>query len=279
MTKIEITPNHYDVKPSGHYVYIHYRLSNMTVMYVGKGVGVRGFSHYGRNKYWNNVAIKHGVFVEIAQDGLSHENAMLLEMWLIAKFKYYGLSLCNLTDGGDGATGYVQSEETKELRASKMRGENHPFYGKTFSDDHIRKLSESHIGKFSGHDSPTAILDLVTFRHISGETFTGTRTEFKLKHGISSGGVARIINKSRKHEKGWYVSDYEIDSDIVLSRGLNSKRSDKNVYHLINDNGCIEFGTRIELVNRLGLSQSHLGSVVRGQRESHKGWRIIIVNN
>lgn len=86
-------------------------------MYVGKGVDRRGFSAAGRNRRWRHTAAKHGVRVEIADYGLSTEDAYLLEMWLIAKLRHEGFELCNMTDGGDGRIGF-ESEKRKEVFCS-----------------------------------------------------------------------------------------------------------------------------------------------------------------
>lgn len=117
MSKIHIEPDWASVKPAGEYVYIHYRLDSGIPMYVGKGVGRRGFSRAGRNKRWRYTAAKHGVRVEIADDGLTTDGAYLLEMWLIAKFRHEGFDLCNMTDGGEGRAGF-ESEKRREVFCS-----------------------------------------------------------------------------------------------------------------------------------------------------------------
>lgn len=116
MTKIHIEPKWADVKPSGEYVYIHYKLDDGLPFYVGKGSGRRGFSA-SRTAFWKYRAAKHGVRVEVCQDGLSTDEAYLLEMWLIAKLRHEGYDLCNLTDGGEGRSGF-DSEKRREVFCS-----------------------------------------------------------------------------------------------------------------------------------------------------------------
>lgn len=116
MSKIHIEPKWSDVKPSGEYVYIHYKLDDGLPFYVGKGVGGRGFSA-SRTAFWKYRAAKHGVRVEICQDGLSTDEAYLLEMWLIAKLRHEGYDLCNMTDGGEGRSGF-ESEKRREVFCS-----------------------------------------------------------------------------------------------------------------------------------------------------------------
>lgn len=116
MTKIQITPKWAEVKPSGVYVYIHYKIDDGMPFYVGKGVGQRGFSQY-RTSFWKYRAAKHGVRVEICQENMTTYDAYTLEMWLIAKLRHEGHDLCNMTDGGEGRYGF-ESERRKQVFCS-----------------------------------------------------------------------------------------------------------------------------------------------------------------
>lgn len=120
MTKVRVHPEYRDVKPSGFYVYIHRRASNNNPFYIGNGKGRRGWAATkgsDRTTRWIRTAIKNGVIIEIAQDSMLEEDAFLLEMWLIAKFRNNGHDLCNLTDGGEGASGLKKTEEDRLSRA------------------------------------------------------------------------------------------------------------------------------------------------------------------
>ena len=55
--------------------------------------------------------------------------------------------LHNRTDGGDGVSGYIPSEETRKKISVATKGKNHPMYGKTLSDETKRKISEKTRGK------------------------------------------------------------------------------------------------------------------------------------
>ena len=109
MSKIQIAPSYAEVKPQGFYVYIHRRATDGSVFYVGKGSLRRAWdrSKKSRSVLWINCALKNGVNVEICQDNLIEQDAFLLEMWMVAKFRDSGVGIYNLTDGGDGATGYI----------------------------------------------------------------------------------------------------------------------------------------------------------------------------
>lgn len=57
----------------------------------------------------------------------------------------------NLTDGGDGSSGYIHSEESKlilsQIRKDKYSGVNHPRYGVLLSDETKEKIRKSLTGR------------------------------------------------------------------------------------------------------------------------------------
>ena len=107
MTKIQISPKWSEVKPEGYYVYLHRRATDGSVFYVGKGSCQRAWDvRRGYNAYWYGTAVKYGIIVEICQDGMSEDEAFLLEMWLIAKMRHIGERISNLSCGGEGSGRY-----------------------------------------------------------------------------------------------------------------------------------------------------------------------------
>ena len=112
MTKIQITPKYSEVKPRGSYVYLHRKASDGSVFYVGKGRRDRGWQASKacqRSNWWLGVARKYGVIVEIFKDNMSDPCALTLEKILISKHRSNGCALVNISDGGDGASGYSRA--------------------------------------------------------------------------------------------------------------------------------------------------------------------------
>lgn len=108
-----------------YYVYIHKRLSDGSVFYVGKGgdgTGKRARSSSGRSEWWRMVSAKHGFEALITFNSESHDDCILLEMWLIAKFKNDGLALVNMTEGGEGQLGYSPSQEVRARASKRLKG-------------------------------------------------------------------------------------------------------------------------------------------------------------
>ncbi|WP_165899759.1 NUMOD3 domain-containing DNA-binding protein [Borborobacter arsenicus] len=102
--------------------------------YVGKGAGERDTSERGRNPIFKRIVAKirrngSEPFVARWQDGLCEEDAFRLEVAYIGllgrRDKGTGI-LANLTDGGDGPSGAVISDETRAKLSEARRGKNNP---------------------------------------------------------------------------------------------------------------------------------------------------------
>lgn len=112
-----------------HYVYVHYRESDETPFYVGKGT-INSKQIYKRalaphkNEHWLNIVNKHGAFAQIV---MSCKTDLEAQFWEKEIIKEIGrVNLANMTDGGDGHCGIAISDETRKKRsiaASKPRSE------------------------------------------------------------------------------------------------------------------------------------------------------------
>ena len=108
-------------------VYIHRRLTDSVIFYVGMGDKDRPNTFKNRNKHWHNTVNKHGRSVEVLFKNLTKEDAIELEIFLISLIGRKDLNkgtLINKTDGGEGALGVIMSEETKQ-KMRKPKSEEH----------------------------------------------------------------------------------------------------------------------------------------------------------
>jgi hypothetical protein len=156
--------------------------------YIGKGKGVRAYvKRYGngrarRPKNLNNIII--------LKQNITEEEAFKHEKYMIAIFgrKDIGTGILhNRTDGGEGTSGRILTEEhkrklsesligikrddeTKEKLSNLKSGKNHHFYGKTLSEKHKRNLSESHKGKTYSEETKRKISEAHKGKILSEET-------------------------------------------------------------------------------------------------------------
>jgi hypothetical protein len=142
------------------YVYEHIRKDTGAVFYVGKGHGSRHCSKRNRNQYWHNVVNKaNGFDFRIVYEDQSEELILLAEIEKINQLRMLGVTLVNLTDGGEGITGLKHSEESKRLMSQKLKGKSHKHKpeaiekirqantGVVFSDERKEKLRKKALGR------------------------------------------------------------------------------------------------------------------------------------
>ncbi len=100
--------------------------TNGEIIYIGYGSVDRPYDFYNRGDWWKSIHNKHGIVVTILEKNLSSQRAKELEILMIA---FYGRQkpnpnnpnygcLINLTDGGDGGTGRVWTDEEREYHRS-----------------------------------------------------------------------------------------------------------------------------------------------------------------
>ena len=136
--------------------------------YIGKGRGKRMYKHEKlalinnhKNKYLQRKILKilkegNTIYYHKFNDNVSEEDALFCEETAIATFKGVGVKLCNLTEGGEGAS---LSEETKrKIGISNIGKHNAPksletrrqlslsHIGKSFSEETKKRMSESRTG-------------------------------------------------------------------------------------------------------------------------------------
>lgn len=120
------------------YVYAHTKATDGSYFYIGKGHGKRAYDKRSRNQYWHNTVAKYGYNVTILADNLSEDKAFELEQFIIEEIGRD--NLCNMTDGGEGASGAIRSEETRAKMSAANKGKN---LGRIRSKEHKQKLSAS----------------------------------------------------------------------------------------------------------------------------------------
>jgi hypothetical protein len=134
------------------YVYAHSaKNNNDRIFYIGKGKGNRLNSKHGRNQYWKRIVAKYGYEAYKLEENLTEEQAFIAEKQYIVLLKGLGYSLVNMTDGGEGTSGWIPSEETRRKLSIASKGRKHSIETKaSLSKAHTgKKLSPEHKAKLS----------------------------------------------------------------------------------------------------------------------------------
>ena len=128
------------------YVYMLVDPRSNQPFYVGKGVGRRCYFHSWEAKHTDRMTYKLAkirkiqrlglsIIVRKVEQNVSDAQAKDLECLMISEFRDAGIDLTNLTDGGDGRSGYKPSAET----IAKTRHD--------WTDEQKKRISESLKGK------------------------------------------------------------------------------------------------------------------------------------
>jgi hypothetical protein len=113
----------------------------------------------GRSERWTRTAEKHGFTPEVVAYWPTEAEAFEHEKFLILCFRDMGMTLVNHTEGGEGAPGYKQSEETKAKRNAQLRGRPKPAAT-------IQRMRTAQAGKVIAHTTRQQISATLTGRYV-----------------------------------------------------------------------------------------------------------------
>lgn len=134
---------------SDFYVYLHINPKMGEPFYVGKGRKNRAFETQKRSNWWNNFVNKNGFDVIILEDSLFEKKALEREVYWIKRIGRKNLNkglLINLTNGGEGTSGRILTDEQRK-KLSEINIGNKNCLGRKLSDETKAKMSLSAINK------------------------------------------------------------------------------------------------------------------------------------
>jgi len=213
-----------------YYTYAYLREDKMPY-YIGKGRGNRAYDQRRTIK-----PPKDKSRIIFLKKNLTEAEAFKHEVYMIFVLGRKDLGtgiLRNLTNGGEGASGHIKSEETKkklsvansgennpqfgvprtEEQKKAMSGENHPLFGVPRTKEQKRKISEALSGENGPNYSKTGALHprskaIIAIKPDGTELHFGSGREAGRELGINPSHLSNRYLKTRKSPiqgkfKGW----------------------------------------------------------------------------
>lgn len=281
-----------------YYVYIWFIKDTNEVFYVGKGKGRRYKYIYGRNKFFIDMYNSHNCDVEKLYENLTESEAFQKEQETIKWYKENtNFRLTNQTDGGEGSSGWVPSEEFKEKQSKihkaqwqneefrdKMmeirtnengpyksqefrekisqlvQGENNPNYNHHWTDEMKQHLSEVRKanGRSVDENNPRATRIICVE---TGEVFNCIKFAMQ-KYGIKSEGSMTAALKYPVRTAGgqhWVLySEEYLDNDYRLNYLIDVCLLNSKVISII----CVEdktiYPNAATLAKHLGFTETYV---------------------
>jgi hypothetical protein len=202
------------------------------IFYIGKGQGKRAHQLKYRNDKWKKIVAKYGSpIVQILAHWKTEAEALDHEILLIDCFRDMGYNLANLTDGGEGTSGYKhtpeQIEKNRQAKLGSIPWNKGTPSGLKHSDEFKQKISNLHKGNKWRQGLPTSTKQKASAsklfkgnNHAAGNTYqrkwiwVGTHIETgavirlvgekELKDGgFQHANIIKCINGQRKSHKGY----------------------------------------------------------------------------
>lgn len=194
------------------FVYAHCR-PDMTPFYIGKGDRRRA-NNLTRNAWHRKVVSKYGkenIIVELFACA-SEKEAFFREKLTISALRRSGVVLCNMTDGGEGASGHVHSEETKAIISATHKGKlvseetrakmSEALKGKPLKDDHRAKCVLINIGRKHSDETRAKLSEAAKGRKLSKDHIEKIRAaHIGVKRSEETKAKISEANRKRKHSQ------------------------------------------------------------------------------
>lgn len=246
------------VNPNRFYTYAYLR-KDRTPYYIGKGQKIRAYQ--GNGKPCRVPKDKSRII--FLKQNLTEEGAFKHEIYMIAVFgrKDNGTGILrNKTNGGEGPSGLIHSDETKR----KLREIN---TGRILSEEHIKKISEGCKGKNQGPRKPLSEEHKLKISK-SGKGRKHTN-EAKLK--ISQSNKNRIVSEETRRKLSEVKKNITEETRRKLSearRNITEETRRKMSEAKKGKSRSQEIGRKISEKNK---GKKHSEETKRKQSEAKKG--------
>lgn len=206
-----------------YYVYSYLR-EDFSPYYIGKGCKDRAYAY--SNHRIN--APKDRSKVYIIKTNLTEAEAYKVEKLYILMFGRKDLGtgiLRNLSDGGEGPTGYKTTPEQRRKISLSRMGEKHPLYGVSPSEETREKQRQALKGKYVKEKNPMyGKTHTEEARKIISERHKGIPKSEEHKKKISESNKGKTISQETKEKLRKNVSYYRFtfkNKNTIVVKGIN----------------------------------------------------------
>jgi hypothetical protein len=247
-----------------YYVYLFLRPRNSkyapryTPYYVGKGRGKRAFAFKRTIPRPSDPNL-----IVFVREQMTEEEAFALEKYCIALYGRIDNGtgiLRNLTNGGEGSSGFRHSPETR-ARLSEMRK------GMKLSEEQCRRIAAMHRGRKKSEETRRRISESQKGKVIP-EHVRKKISEAKKGKKLSPEHCCRIAEAGKNRK-----ASSETKVKLSLCKA-------KYIYELTSPNGMVIATHSLQAVaDKYGLKKRALYAVAVGERNHHKGWKVRILEH
>lgn len=243
------------------YVYEWYIVDTNEVFYVGKGTGDRYKRLGGRNYFFQCMYNTHNCNVRKIYEHLTENEAFEKE---IETIKFYrentNYRLTNQTDGGEGVSGWIPTDEFRNKISKMVKGSNNPNYQNYWSYEQKESLRQKQKCNplYIGESNPNAkrIICVET-----GEVFNCIKFA-KEKYNIKSDASITVALKNPTRTAGgmhWvnYSNDF-LDSDYRFAYLVDILKKNETSESLICLDDLSLYNSKTDLARRLNVTVSKI---------------------
>ena len=265
------------------YVYEWYVIDTNEVFYVGKGTGDRYKRLRGRNYFFQCMYNSHNCDVRKIYENLTEDEAFKKEIEVI---KYYKENtshrLTNQTDGGEGVSGWVPTEEFRNKMSEIVKGSNNPNYQNYWSEEQKEYLRQKQKNNplYKDESNPNAKQIICIETGEIFECIKFAREKYKIK---SEGSVTVALKNPIRTAGGvhWAVcSDEFLDSNYRFNYLIDVLKRNTTNKSLI----CLEdlslYNSKTNLARHLNITVSKITwQLNKEQKFTYKNKTYILIKN
>jgi len=266
-----------DTRKPGEYIYEDYRF-DFEPIYVGKGKGIRPQRHFTLYKRYNTrfyskmySIISSGNKPEfiLLSSGLTEQESLDCERFFIKTIGRIeqGGTLTNLSDGGEGQSGFKFSEESKKKMSEARKGRK----GNPLSDESKLKISLSKIGK------PSKLRGISLYDLHGDEKSNLIKLKMSKAASKRTGERNSMFGKNHTDDSKQKMSSNRVkkfgEENPNFGRVYKEEEKTYDSWRLTNENGdqiIINNLSKFCLENN--LNPSCMRDIFYGRMKKHKGW-------